>query len=827
MEILENKALLVKVRKPDRYTAVIKDSAYIGEIETGVHEIAVKWTYENTLALTKLGIKKVPSSILKEYKWTGRFSPMAHQKDTAAFIINNPKCFVFNEQGVGKTASAAWAADYLLNIGKINRVLVVCPLSIMKAAWQRDLFQVLPHRSVGIAHGSAKTRRTVIQGDYDFVVINFDGVEIVMDEIKKAKFDLIIVDEANGLKNTQTRRWKTFKQLVTEDQRLVLMTGTPASQSPEDAYGLAKLVNPSNVPQFFSGWKDLVMQKVSTFKWVPRPRANDIVYRALQPAIRYTKEECLDLPDIMYETREVPLTSQQEKYYEILKKQFLFEAAGEEVSAVNAAAKLNKLLQISCITGDTNVLSDSGWKRLDSISINDLIWDGKEWVTHSGLIYQGMKEVITLDGVRMTRDHKVLTESGWYTAEEISNGGQSKKFNRTKVRIPNSDQKGGDYTEHSNPMCSMGMPMQLRNDSNSSKSVSTSQTQDSSAELRMSSWKSDPQTIIRTSIQYLVRYETQMFESTRQRLQKLWSARDNRMRPMGKFIRTILDGYAKFVSGWADNRQNRYQQGLFTSELSMGYITGAGQQHTKQPLYSDSNGSTNNSKCCKSIWNKKGDPSRKDCSVQMGCGKSIDDTSEAVYDILNCGPRNRFVVQNGEGNPIIVHNCGAVYADDGSVLQFDVSNRLSELEAVIDESLQKVIVFAPFTHTIDAIESYLQKKRISCAVINGAVSANKRAAIINQFQTTPDPRVIIIQPQAAAHGITLTAANTVVWFGPTSSVETYLQANARAHRKGQNHKVTIIMIQGSAAEAKMYDMLNGKVDTHQKLVDLYADVLNL
>lgn len=517
MEIIENKALLLRVRKPDRFTSVIKDSAYIGQVGEGIHELMVKWSFDAVDTLTRLGIKNVPSTILKEYSWSGRFTPMDHQKDTASFIVSNHRCFVFNEQGVGKTASAAWAMDYLMRIGKVKRVLVVCPLSIMRAAWQRDLFQVLPHRSVGIAHGAPKTRREIIQGTYEFVVINFDGVEIVLDEIKAANFDCIIVDEANGLKNTQTRRWKTFRKLVGEYTRLVLMTGTPASQSPEDAYGLAKLVCPNNVPAFYSGWKDLVMQKINQFKWIPRPRANDIVFKALQPAIRYTKEECLDLPDIMYQTREIPLTAQQEKYYNLLKKQFLFEASGEEISAVNAAAKLNKLLQISS---------------------------------------------------------------------------------------------------------------------------------------------------------------------------------------------------------------------------------------------------------------------------------------------------------------------GAVYADDGTPLFFDVSNRLSELEAVIDESLQKVIIFAPFTHTIQLIEEHLRKKKITCAIINGAVSANKRATIIQQFQEQVDPRVIIIQPQAAAHGITLTAANTVVWFGPTSSVETYLQANARAHRKGQNHKVTVILMQGSPAEAHMYNMLNGKVDTHMKLVDLYADILN-
>lgn len=517
MEILDNKALLLVVRNPDKFTDTIANSKYLGEVGAGLHEILVKWDHENVDALTRLGIRNVPSTILKEYKWSGRFIPMEHQKVTASFIVANHRCFVFNEQGVGKTASAAWAADYLLKHKQIKRVLVVCPLSIMKAAWQQDLFQVLPHRSVGIAHGTPKTRRGIIEGKYDFVVINYDGIEIVIDEIVAADFDCIIVDEANYLKNPRTDRWKMFNKLTKNGARLILMTGTPAAQSPEDAYGLAKLVCPHNVPAYLGAWKDLVMQKITQFKWAPRPRANDIVFKALQPAIRYTKEECLDLPDMVYETRDVPLTTQQEKYYNMLKTQMLIEAAGEEVTAVNAAVKLSKLLQISC---------------------------------------------------------------------------------------------------------------------------------------------------------------------------------------------------------------------------------------------------------------------------------------------------------------------GSAYTDNGEIIHFDVSKRLAEVEAVIDESLRKVIIFAPFTHTIGVIEAYLQKKKITCAVINGKVPASKRATIIQQFQANPNPRVLIIQPQAAAHGITLTAANTVIWFGPTASVETYLQANSRAHRKGQDHKVTIILIQGSPAERMMYQMLNSKVEHHQKLVDLYTDVLN-
>jgi SNF2 family DNA or RNA helicase len=86
-----------------------------------------------------------------------------------------------------------------------------------------------------------------------------------------------------------------------------------------------------------------------------------------------------------------------------------------------------------------------------------------------------------------------------------------------------------------------------------------------------------------------------------------------------------------------------------------------------------------------------------------------------------------------------------------------------------------------------------------------------------------DPRVLVIQPQAASHGVTLTAADTVVFWSPVLSVETYLQCVARMDRVGQKNKMTVVHLQGSDIERKMYDMLQNKVDMHSKLVDLYRE----
>jgi SNF2 family DNA or RNA helicase len=169
---------------------------------------------------------------------------------------------------------------------------------------------------------------------------------------------------------------------------------------------------------------------------------------------------------------------------------------------------------------------------------------------------------------------------------------------------------------------------------------------------------------------------------------------------------------------------------------------------------------------------------------------------------------------------------GAVYTDDGEALEFDIKHRYKVLREVIDESSKKVLVFVPFKHAIDILTNKLRADGITTEVIRGDVSAPNRTAIFKQFQEQDDPRVLVIQPQSAAHGVTLTAANTVVWWGPTSSLETYAQANARVHRSGQDHKCTVVQLQGSPVEKRVYSLLDSRIDVHTKMIDLYKELLD-
>ncbi len=174
-------------------------------------------------------------------------------------------------------------------------------------------------------------------------------------------------------------------------------------------------------------------------------------------------------------------------------------------------------------------------------------------------------------------------------------------------------------------------------------------------------------------------------------------------------------------------------------------------------------------------------------------------------------------------NKLLQIACGAVYSDTGEVVSFDSANRMSVLKEVIEESSHKVLVFVPFRHTIEILYEELRKDGITVEVIHGGVSAGRRTDIFKRFQETDDPRVLVIQPQAASHGVTLHAANTVVWWAPITSYETYAQANARVHRAGQRNKCLVVKLQGSPVESKLYRALESKEEAQFNLMELYRE----
>lgn len=345
----------------------------------GQDVVVCKHTWDNVIKLRHLGIKTPAPAGAKEWTYTGRYTPMAHQKSTVEFLVDNERAFVLNDMGTGKTSSALWAAEYLLQQGVIKKVLITCPLSVMNV-WQEELFNIVPHRTTTMLGGDRQRKIKLLSSGTNFTVINHDGITTIQPELLKEKFDLIIVDEASIYRNASTKRYRLFRDLAKKSPWLWLMTGTPAPTAPTDVWALIKLVNPAAFPGSFGAFRDATMRKISQFQWAPRAESKELIYKLMKPAIRFAKEDCLDLPPLTFVNRECPMSQEQLSAFKTMKKQYIMErgANQDKITAANAAVVLLKLMQISCGVVKDN---DKGSHELNCEPRLELL---KECVEESG-----------------------------------------------------------------------------------------------------------------------------------------------------------------------------------------------------------------------------------------------------------------------------------------------------------------------------------------------------------------------------------------------------------------------------------------------------------
>ena len=504
------KALALKLNNPNRVLDSIP-TAKPYEVR-GIPIVVTPHRLDEVKVLRNLGIK-APSPILHYYDWPGRFKPFDHQRETAAFLTLHQRGLVLNEIGTGKTQSALWAADYLIKTKKVRKVLILSPLSTLERVWGDGIFTGLVHRNFAVLHGTAERRLKLLKTDVDFYIINHDGFPIIAPHCHEM-FDLVIVDEAAVLRNPSTRRYKLFKRWidVNPQTRLWLMTGTPTPNDPTDAWALAKLVGSPFLTKTYTAFREQVMMKIGQWKFIPRPESVEIVKHILQPAVRYTRDECFDLPETIIQTRHVELTAEQKKHYTQMLRHFVTEAKAEgTITAVNEAVKIQKLVQIAC---------------------------------------------------------------------------------------------------------------------------------------------------------------------------------------------------------------------------------------------------------------------------------------------------------------------GVAYGDDGQNIEIDCAPRINLVKEVIEEAGEKVILFVPLTGTLHMLEKELSK-HWSVAVVNGEVSSTQRNKIFHDFQNSKDPHVLVAHPGTMAHGLTLTTASTIIWYGPINSNESYVQANGRIERIGKKRVSNVIHIEATDLEHKMYERLRNK----QKLQGLLLDLI--
>jgi len=804
MRIVDNKALVVKTRRPHIIVENITKSAVVGKTND-VFEVAVHWGIDEAQKLTALNIGGVPSPIGKDYKWTGKFTPFDHQRETSSFLSLRKRAFCFSEAGTGKTASVIWAADYLMQQKQVKRILVVCPLSIMKAAWQQDLFKFAMHRSCVVAHGTAESRKKAIATGAEFVIINFDGVGVVEKEIIEAKFDMIVIDEcfvAGTLVDTP-KGPVGIETLCVGDEVLTSngvapirrVTNKPATHLVRIRTSDGKDITCTPEHPFFTdaGWvtaehtegRRLVSLVDLCNMRDPLPHTR--LQIPMAPQEGFPNGACLLT---ILRSEEVPLAKSGGQLLQPYPER---TAGGFPCTEVPRGARKNIPDAKSERPSPLYTRGQRDWSYPDGSISARMLRSTMGMELRSVIGEQAGRLSYELQtGLRMAlQEDRVRSGWGEPQCEEPTGPRPEKRSETSGVWVVSVSRV---ECERPVPVYNLeveGTPNYfvgggaLVHNCNAYKNASTNR------------WK------IMARIAYGVEWLWLMTGTPAAQspvdaygLAKL--AVPHMVSPyIGQFRDKVLYKVSQFV--WkpkfnADKIVHAVLQPAIRFEkkncLDLPLVTHVDREAPLTPQQM---------KFYKILKSKM---------MIEAAGESVTSVNAAV-----------------NLNKLMQVACGSVYSDDGDVVEFDVSNRLNAVLEVVEEASNKVLIFVPFTHTIHRLKEFLAKHKITSEIIDGSVSLNTRSQHIADFQNKPDPKVLIIQPQAASHGLTLTAADTIIWYAPTPSVETYLQANARIDRPGQHNPMTIVHIHGSDIEEHLYKMLRSNIDNHNKIVDLYREVM--
>lgn len=267
----------------------------------------------------------------------------------STYLIFRRNGCIFASGNTGKTMSALWAYDYLRSQGRVRKMLVVSPLSTLERTWADEVFRHFPHLNTSVLYGTKERRLKMLGIDADIYLINHDGLDVIKQALMaRDDIDVVVVDEIATFRNASTRRWKALRSVIGARPYVWGLTGTPTPNSPTDAWAQCRLICPERVPTYMGKFRDSVMMQLGQFKWVPRNGATDIVADAMQPAVRFTRDQCLDLPPVIYQPRHAELTAEQKAAYKSMVNKLHMEYEAGQVIASNEAIKMSKLVQIAC-----------------------------------------------------------------------------------------------------------------------------------------------------------------------------------------------------------------------------------------------------------------------------------------------------------------------------------------------------------------------------------------------------------------------------------------------------------------------------------------------
>lgn len=313
-----------------------------------------------------------------------RYNPHNYQKYAISYIEKHPIAAVILEMGLGKTSITLSAIRNLMfDSFVVSKVLVIAPLRVAKFGWSDEIKKWDHLRTIrySVAVGSESERLKALSEKADIYIINRENVQwLVEDSGIPFDFDMVVIDELSSFKNYQTKRFKALMKVRPNVKRIVGLTGTPSSNGLMDLYAEFRLLDMGErLGRFIGQYRNTYFtpdkkngQIIYSYK--PLPFAENEIYRKISDiTISMKSDDYLEMPELISSETAVHLSEKEQKKYDELKKELVLQISDDEITAANAAALSNKLVQMAngAVYSDDEKVVEIHSRKLDALE--DLI----------------------------------------------------------------------------------------------------------------------------------------------------------------------------------------------------------------------------------------------------------------------------------------------------------------------------------------------------------------------------------------------------------------------------------------------------------------------
>ena len=285
-----------------------------------------------------------------------------YQTFCAEFLLAHPEALLILDMGLGKTIITLTAIAELLREGEAHRILIVAPLRVARNVWpaEKDKWEHTRSLRMSVITGSAKEREVALEKPADIYVINRENVVWLLDFLNTWgmpwSYDTVVLDELSSFKNGQAKRWKALRMIRPFVNRMIGLTGTPASNGLMDLWAETYLIDRGQrLGRFITSYREAFFRPGRmnpatgvVYDYIPLAGAEEEIYSRLSDiTVSMKAADYLDMPELTLVSHRVFMDAWEQDSYDVMKENMIVQLGGEEINAANAAALSGKLQQMA------------------------------------------------------------------------------------------------------------------------------------------------------------------------------------------------------------------------------------------------------------------------------------------------------------------------------------------------------------------------------------------------------------------------------------------------------------------------------------------------